>query len=364
MSMDIFRRTRYAFFRLALLYLLVVLPGVEAQELRAAGAKSAVNVQLSWKYQFEFAPFIAALEKGYYREAGLEVAVREWAPGIDVLKEVGEGRADFATTNSSLVVAQASDPSLVALAALMQHSAVGLLTKRQTGIATAADLAGKRVLTTAATKDEILAFLASAAVSRERIELLADVGDARLALEDGRVDAIAFFVGDAAYRSPIESGDYVLLRPRTAGVDFYGNVLFSSTRLLEAQPERVRAFRAATLRGLDYAVSHPEEMVDVILARYNSQRRTRDELLYEAQQIGALMRPEGGETGAMNAARWRQVGERYAGLGKIPAGSDLLGLIYDPQAGAVNPLLLSLLAGVLLGLALVAWALRRFVRQR
>jgi ABC-type nitrate/sulfonate/bicarbonate transport system substrate-binding protein len=64
--------------RLAPLVVLAVLPiPVLAQQ---------VSVQIHWKHQFEFAAFYAAEAQGYYRDAGLEVVIREGGPGIDAVK--------------------------------------------------------------------------------------------------------------------------------------------------------------------------------------------------------------------------------------------------------------------------------------
>ena len=53
-----------------------------------------VNLQLRWKHQFQFAGYYAALEKGYYRDAGLDVRIHEGAPGKAPVDEVIAGRAD------------------------------------------------------------------------------------------------------------------------------------------------------------------------------------------------------------------------------------------------------------------------------
>jgi ABC-type nitrate/sulfonate/bicarbonate transport system substrate-binding protein len=62
---------------------LLVLVGMGHQrEVLAGGAsqpknRPLVTVQLNWRHQFEFAAFYAAIEKGYYRDAGLEIRIRE-----------------------------------------------------------------------------------------------------------------------------------------------------------------------------------------------------------------------------------------------------------------------------------------------
>ena len=87
-----------------------------------AHAAEQVVVQLNWKHQFEFAAFYAAESQGYYKEAGLDVRIVEGGPGINVVKEVVEGRADFGVGTSSLVVDRARRLPVVAVATLLQHS--------------------------------------------------------------------------------------------------------------------------------------------------------------------------------------------------------------------------------------------------
>jgi len=53
-----------------------------------AAALDTVSLQLKWKHQFQFAGYYAALEQGFYRDAGLDATIREGGPGIDVAETV------------------------------------------------------------------------------------------------------------------------------------------------------------------------------------------------------------------------------------------------------------------------------------
>jgi NMT1/THI5 like len=66
-------------------------------------ALDQVSMQLKWKHQFQFAGYYAALEKGFYRDAGLDVVIREGGPGIDVSEAVASGGADFGVCSSSVL---------------------------------------------------------------------------------------------------------------------------------------------------------------------------------------------------------------------------------------------------------------------
>jgi ATP phosphoribosyltransferase len=68
-----------------------------------AAALDSVSLQLKWKHQFQFAGYFAALEQGFYRDAGLNVSIREGGPGIDVTEVVASGKADFGACSANVL---------------------------------------------------------------------------------------------------------------------------------------------------------------------------------------------------------------------------------------------------------------------
>jgi len=66
-------------------------------------ANEKVSLQLKWKHSFQFAGFYAAIKQGYYEEAGLNVAMKDWHPGLHVIDEVVSGRADIGIGYSSMI---------------------------------------------------------------------------------------------------------------------------------------------------------------------------------------------------------------------------------------------------------------------
>ena len=76
-----------------------------------ASALDKVSLQLKWKHQFQFAGYYMALEKGFYRDAGLDVEIREGGPGIDAAKDLEDGKADFGVCTTSVLLAKAGRPT-------------------------------------------------------------------------------------------------------------------------------------------------------------------------------------------------------------------------------------------------------------
>lgn len=321
-----------------------------------------VSIQLNWKHQFEFAPIYAALEKGFYREAGLSVEIKEGGPGINPIRETVAGHADFGIFSSALVVERARGNPVVALAALMQHSAVGLLAARRAGIGSVHDLVGRRVALSVDTRDEIEAYFRAVGIADGKIDLRESSEWGLAHLLDGEVAALSVYVSNEPFLVRDRPNDFFLFSPRAAGIDLFGNILFTTARLVDDHPARVERFRAASLRGLEYALAHPEEIADLILARYDSQGKSREHLLYEAAQIKELTRPDIVEPGYMSPGRWRHVAEVYAGLGKLPENFSLDGFLYAPGAHADYRWLLRSLVGAVILVSILSaliWKSRR-----
>ena len=75
-----------------------------------------IAVQLKWKHQFQFAGFYAAVEKGFYQEAGFNVTLKEAGPMINPIDEVLSGRADYGVANSELVLYRMNGEPVTVLA--------------------------------------------------------------------------------------------------------------------------------------------------------------------------------------------------------------------------------------------------------
>jgi len=311
-----------------------------------------VTLQLNWKHQFQFAGYYAAIEKGYYREAGFDVHLRELREGVEPVDNVLNGDADYGVGASELALRFVKGAPIVVVAAVLQHSPLVLLA-RGDQVQSIHDLAGKRV-ELVPHETEIYAYLRREGVARDRIRERPSTFSAD-ALISGQADAISAYSTDEPYILQLANFRYSIFSPRASGIDFYGDSLFTSARAVREHPQQVAAFRAASLRGWQYALDHPEEIVDLILAKY-SDRHSREHLLFEAAEIRRLMQPQLIELGHLNPGRWLHVAAVYAEVGLLPEDYDLRGFIFDPNLktdltwvyrGLMATLLLTLFMGVL-----------------
>ena len=294
----------------------------------AVQAMHSVNLQLSWSHAFQFAGYYAAKEQGYYREAGLDVDIQEAQPGSDPLNNVLDGKAQYGVGNSSLLLARKTGQPVVALAVIFQHSALVLIARQTRAARGVHDIIDKRVMLEPQS-DELLAYLKQAGIPLERITRIEPSFNLQ-DLIDGKVDVISAYDTKESYDLNRAGFAYHSYTPRSVGIDFYGDNLFTTEQELKSNPARVAAFREASLRGWQYAIANPEEIADLIMAKY-SRKHSREFYLHEAKRMAPLMQTDLIEIGYMNPDRWRHIVDIYAGLGLLPDDFPLTGFLYQPN---------------------------------
>ena len=347
---------------LALVVSLLLMGGLVS----AAHALDAVTLQLKWSHAFQFAGYYAAKEKGFYRDAGLDVAIEEARPGSQPLQNVLDGKAQYGVGNSSLLLARNAGQPVVVLAAIFQHSPMVLIARQKSSTQGVHDLAGKRMMIEPQS-DELLAYLKQEGIPLSSITSIEHSYQPQ-DLIDGKVDAISAYVTNEPYYLDLAGFAYHTYTPRSAGIDFYGDNLYTTERELNSHPGRVKAFREASLRGWQYAIAHPEEIADLIIARY-SQEHPRDFYLFEARHMLPLLHGDLIEIGYMSTGRWRHIANTYADLGLLPRDFPLEGFLYqiDVQRNLTwlyfFLVAALLLAAVVCGIALYIYGINRRLKQ-
>ncbi len=302
-----------------------------------------VHLQLKWLHQFQSAGFYAAIEQGYYREAGLQVELLEGQPDRNPSQSVMSGEAEFGVGNSGLIVERAHGRPLVAVAVIVQHSPFVLLARGGADISTVHDLAG-HTLMLEEHAHELLAYLALEKVPLEVLKLVPYAGDWQRLGRD--VDALTAYTTSEPFDLQRAGVPYRVFNPRASGIDFYGDTLFTSEAVLQRDPALVAAMRAATIRGWIYALNHVDEMIDLIRRRY-APDLDREKLAFEAREIRRLMIPDMVAVGYMYEGRWRHIADGFAAAGLMPRDFPLDGFLYQPDARPDLRWLYAALAGAL-----------------
>lgn len=317
----------------------------------------SVTLHLKWKHQFQFAGYYAALEKGFYKKAGLDVTIIEASTDEESTSQVISGKADFGIAMSNLIPLRAQGKPVVALASIFQHSPLIILAPKSSGIENIHDLKGKNI-SLEAHSEQLLSYLESEGIPAEELTFSPHTYDIDQ-LISGKVDAISAYSTDEPFMLLNSGIEYSTFSPRAGGIDFYGDTLFTSENQIREHPERVSAFLMASLEGWRYAIDNSEEIVDLILTRYST-RHSREHLLFEAQMSKRLIMADVVELGYMSQGRWQHIANSFKQLHLIPHDFSLDGFIYDRNPGPDLSWLYRSFIGIFALLGFAFWLVWRF----
>lgn len=342
--------------------------------LAAPGDKPAerVTLQLKWLHQFQFAGYYAAREKGFYRDEGLDVTIVEGGAHKPPVAQVLSGAAQFSIGDSDLLINRINGQPLVALAAIFQHSPYVIMSRQDRNIRTPADLIGATVMMSQDQGEIQL----RAMLKREGIDpKLVNIIPQTWRLEDlinGKVDAMSAYATAEPALLAARGVAPSVIRGVDYGVDFYGDIVFTTEAEAVNHPERTAAFLRATRKGWEYAFNHEQELADMIVGMEGVAQRglTRETLVREAIAMRPFILPDLVEIGHLNPARFEAIARTLASLGLVRGDYSLEGLVFEPHPGASPRLMRWMMGAGLAVVALVAlglfWSMqiRRRVRER
>ena len=288
-----------------------------------------VTLHLTWKHQFQFAGYYAAIEKGYYREVGLEVKLVEAVEGQNPTEAVFNGSAEFGVCNTDILLARSKNKEPVILATIFQHSSQILLASKKSGIENVHDLIGKRIALGPNSAD-IIAFMNDERIPLEKCIIEQNVFDVNK-LINGEIDAISAYSTDQPFNLQEANFPYTIISPSMGGIDFYGDMLFTTKSFIQKNPEIAGNFRNASLKGWRYAMDHPEEIIDLIYNKY-SNRHSIPHLRFEAERMNSLIMDDLVEIGYTNPGRWVSISDTYKKLKMLDSSFTINDLLYFDYA--------------------------------
>ncbi|PKA25462.1 ABC transporter substrate-binding protein [Leptospira levettii] len=320
-------------------------------------ASDHIDLYLKWYHQFQFAGYYTALEKGYYRELGLDVSIHESKNGIEGLHQlISEKEARYGVGANEVLLQWHAGAPIFVIAVIFQHSPIVLFTKKTHPDQSVQDLVGKKIMLSPHVY-EILALLKKEKLDPSRFRQLPH-SFRFLDIVESKVDALDGYSTTQTYELEKMGFPLMVFSPRTSGIDFYGDNLFTSKLEIENNPTRVKKFREASLRGWDYAMKHKQEIVNLISEKYASSI-PKEQLLFEAEQMEPLIQPSLVEIGYMYEGRWKHINEVYADFGMLPKNLDLSGFLYNANPKPNYESIFSILI-LLLFIVLVAWVIQRY----
>ncbi len=313
-------------FRYIFLFLIIVL-NLNGKSLEK------VSIQLDWLHQFQFAGYYIAKEKGFYKEEGLDVDIKEFNFDVDLVNDLLKGQSNYAVGKSSLIIDRLQNKKIILLAAIYQDSPMILLSLKNSNILTPKNLKDKKVMLTsdAISAAAINSMIISQGIKLNQINFIPH----SFKLEDlinGKTDAMGCYISNEPYILKQKGIDYNILNPSDFGFDFYGGIFFTSEKELNQYPLRVKKMYKATLRGWQYAFKNINETANLIYNNFNTQNKSLESLIYEGEILKKLSKIEQGLLGNLNQNKLEEIKRLFLllGVSKNYQNLNINDIIYNP----------------------------------
>jgi ABC-type nitrate/sulfonate/bicarbonate transport system substrate-binding protein len=235
-----------------------------------AQAPATVNFQLSWIKSAQYAGYFAGIERGFYREEGIEPNFVSGGPGIDAIANVAAGQSAIGDRPSgTLIVARDRGLPIKVIGAAYQRSPGAIMSLASKPVRTIRDLEGKTFALPNTARPIVMQMLRDAAVDPARVNMV-PVGTDPGMLATGQVDA---YYG-------LSTNQGIMLRTRgvqihelnfaEAGAANMGGVIYGRENFLAANRDLTTRFLRASIRGWAWALDNPEAAGGLMVEKYGA----------------------------------------------------------------------------------------------
>lgn len=226
-----------------------------------------ITVQLKWLHKAQFGGFYAAEQKGYYADEGLAVSFVPGGLNIDVQKSVIEGKAQLGVAGAVELISGRAEGKLVcAIATTYRRNATVFFALTSTGIKRPQDFTGKKIRAVSDQPLVLHAMMTHIGIRPDQYTLVNLPSDLKL-FASGDVPVWGAYVTSMVLEAQKAGHQVNIIYPDDYGVHLYGDTIFATDDFIAKNPDLVRRFLRATLRGWTYAVENPTD-IGPMVAKY------------------------------------------------------------------------------------------------
>lgn len=256
--------------RAACISFVVVIALMASPQVTSAADK--VVFGLDWQILGQHIPFFVAIDKGYYKERDLDVEIQRGYGSADAVKRVAAGTVTFSFGDMGALVIARNEGIKVKMVAVVYGAApYTVITREEAGIREPKQLEGKTLGAPAgsATRAMFPAYAKLAGIDAAKVKW--STGDSTTLWTlffARRVDGLATFIvnkPDIEKRASEAGFKVSSMMYADAGLVMYSNGILAREQTIQENPQLVRKFVQASLKGLDYAFKNPEEGASIIV---------------------------------------------------------------------------------------------------
>ncbi|MHA6686023.1 ABC transporter substrate-binding protein [Mesorhizobium sp. A556] len=294
---------------------------------QAAAANEPVSVRLKWTAQAQFAGVYVALDKGFYKEAGLDVTINHGGPNISSDTLVATGSDMFGLVGGTEVVLFAREKGLplVAISMMHQTSPHAYVAYDDSGINSVKDFKGKKVATWfSGPQYTLFAVLAAEGIDKSDVDIISQPFSMQPFIDKQYDVTTVTTFNELNILRAQGVNNIKLFYPLDSGVISQQDAIATSEKVIKEKPEIVQAFLNATLKGWKYAVENKPETIDIVMKNGSALDRHHQELMLDELEKLMVAR-KGGEIGigAMDMENIATVQDNLVKFGALKGPVDL-----------------------------------------
>ena len=290
-----------------------------------AAAADDLTLQLKWVTQAQFAGYYVALEKGFYEDENLNVTIRPGGPDIAPTQVIAGGGADVTVEwMPAALAAREKGLALVNIAQPFKSSGMMLTCRKDTGIASTADFAGKTLgVWFFGNEFPFLSWMSQLGIptdgSEGGVEVLKQAFNVDPLL-NGQADCVSTMTYNE-YWQIIDAGlspeDLVVFKYEDQGVATLEDGLYVLEDRLsdDAFRDRLVRFVRASMKGWKYAEENPDEAAGIVLEHDETGAQTEK---HQKRMMGEIAKLTAGSNGALDPADFERTVDTLLAGGSDP----------------------------------------------
>ena len=282
-----------------------------------------------WLNQYEFAGYYVAKEKGFYKDVGLDVEIKEFKQDFYLTDTVLNGNTDFGINSSSIIMDKANGKDIVLLGTVFQSSPLILLTLKDSNINNLNDMVNKKIMLANNQKD--FGIFRSIFKNQDIDPNYLTFVPYTFRIDDlinKNIDVMSAYSTNELFLLKEKGYEMTIFDPKDFGFDFYDDILFTSNEFAEKNPQLVKDFYNASIKGWEYSFNNIEEVSKLIYEKYNTQNKSLDSLIFEANEMKKLVYDKDGKIGTISKDKINLMINSYKVMGLIKSSINFDDLIY------------------------------------
>jgi NitT/TauT family transport system substrate-binding protein len=287
----------------------------------AGGSKqlTKVKLQLQWFTQAQFAGYFAALQQGFYKDAGLDVQILEGGTDIVPQTQLAQGRADYAIAwVPKALQSREQGAGITDVGQVFQRSGTLQVSFKNKNITTAANLKGKKVGNWGFGNEfELFAGMTKAGLNPGKDVTLAQQQFDMQALLKGDIDAAQAMIYNE-YAQVLEAknpktgklytpDDFNRIDWNSEGTAMLQDAIWANTDKLQndkAYQDTTVKFLEASFKGWMFCRDNPQKCRDIVVARGSKLGASHQ--LWQMNEINKLIWPSPNGIGIVDKTAWDQ----------------------------------------------------------